>query len=114
MAWPCLGGGAAAIESATEVPPGCFSWGSEEALARNSPPTVSLGERHGRARASSEVGGISTGGRGESLDGAARTGGGEAGELVVVGRAIRSEKARVCGFEPCSFFFPLAVWERGG
>lgn len=48
------------------------------------------------------------------LDGAARTGGGEAGELVVVGRAIRSEKARVCGFEPCSFFFPLAVWEREG
>lgn len=38
------------------------------------------------------------------LDGEARTGGGEAGELVVVGRAIRSEKARVCGFEPCSFF----------
>lgn len=42
------------------------------------------------------------------LDGEAGTGGGEAGELVVVGlRAIRSEKARVCGFdEPSSFFFP--------
>lgn len=41
------------------------------------------------------------------LDGEAGTGGGEAGELVVVGlRAIRSEKARVCGFdEPSSFFF---------
>lgn len=49
------------------------------------------------------------------LDGEAGTGGGEAGELVVVGlRAIRSEKARVCGFDEPSSFFSLAVWEREG
>lgn len=42
----------------SRMPPGCFSWDSGETLARNSPPTVSSGERHGRARRRGGIDGI--------------------------------------------------------
>lgn len=95
----------------SRMPPGCFSWDSGETLARNSPPTVSSGERHGRARRrgggeSARAGwarGLDEPARGLVVGDAGELGGGERER-----RAIRSEKARVCGFEPCVvlFLFP--------
>jgi hypothetical protein len=58
-------------------PPGCFSWDSGETLARNSPPTVSSGERHGRGRRG-------WGRRESGRAGAGWVVGSPAGELVVV------------------------------
>lgn len=88
---------------------------------RNSPPTVSSGARHGRARGGELERGIRHG-RARGLDHPARGRGGEdwwwwwgAAEPVVVARggAIRSEKARVCFACGFVFFFFLSLYLSG-